>query len=379
MIRQRDGQLLADSLLELPAILDALNCRRVLLVLDRGASRASGADRLLPDLLGSRLAGVFDDFSPNPVCSQPLAAARCALDLGADSMLAFGGGSGMDVAKVGALAAGTPAHAEQLVHGVYLEGATPLPIVAIPTTSGTGSEATHFSAVYVDGRKISVAHHAMRPRGVVLDPDLHATMPAFVAATTGLDALCQATESIWAVGATDASIEHAIAAQAVLTKHLVSSVRRAERTDRERVMWGAHWAGQAINISKTTASHALSYELTTRFGIAHGLGVALTLGHVAAFNANVSDADCTHPRGAALVRHRVEQSVRGVFNCDPDHMPARVRELLIELNLPACLRDAGVTEDSLAPMAETVDTVRLSNNPRRVGFQDALRILHNAF
>lgn len=371
-------QIVIGSLSGLPALLSRLESARALLVLDRGAAKATAADMLLPELIGDRLAGIFDEFSPNPACEQPLAAARRAASLGADTFIAFGGGSAMDVAKVGSLAAGSPERAEELVRGGPGGGVRPFTIIAIPTTSGTGSETTHFSAIYVNGHKVSVAHPGMRPRGVILDPVLHYSMPRPVAAATGLDALCQATESLWSVGGTDESRAFAADAQRLIVANLIPSVLTADPGAREAMMHGAHLAGRAINVSKTTASHALSYEMTVRFGVPHGHAVALTLGHVAMFNSAVSEDDCCVPEGSAAARARVFEACRA-FGCPPAAMPARVRDILSTLGMPATLSAAGVSRDSLVPMADTADTVRLSNNPRRLTPQDALAILEAAF
>jgi alcohol dehydrogenase class IV len=377
MIHTQHAQLVGSSIADLAEMLFAMDASRVLLVLDRGAARASGLEPRLLKALDERLVGVFDDFTPNPSSDQPLRAAREARALSADTLVAFGGGSCMDVAKVGALAAGAPDHAQALVRGAGVPGVTPLQVIALPTTSGTGSEATHFSAIYVDGHKVSVSHPGMRPRGVILDVDLHLPMPRFVAATTGLDALCQATESLWASGATRESIAHARNAQSRILPHLVPSVLTASRTSRENLMLGAHAAGHAINISKTTAAHALSYELTTTFALAHGHAVALTLGHVASFNAGLSDQDCTNPAGAAA--HQRVREACAPFGVEPGEMPSRLRDLLSQLDLPASLSAAGVSRESLPGMAAAADTVRLSNNPRRLTTQDALDILERAF
>jgi alcohol dehydrogenase class IV len=378
MIQLENRQHIGDSLADLPALLEQLGAERVLLVVDRGAARASSAEEVLRDLLAARLAGTFDAFTPNPTSDQALAAAIVATDGGVDTMVAFGGGSCMDVAKVGALAAGDPSRGAELVRGGSTEGVRPLRVVAIPTTSGTGSDATHFSAIYVDGHKISVAHAGMKPAGVILDVALHVAMPRFVAAATGLDAICQATESLWAVAATADSRAHALEAQGLLIPSIVESVNSGGRGARQAMMHGAHRCGRAIDMSKTTAAHALSYELTTRFGIAHGLAVALTMGHVAAFNAGVGEADCTHPGGPSLVKERVDLACMA-FGVGAAEMPARMRGLLAELGLPATLGAAGVTRESLAGMAEAADTVRLSNNPRRLSTADAIGILERAY
>lgn len=366
-VRQDNGQWIGRSLAQVPAILDAMNARRVLLVIDRRAARSAGVDDMIVDLADGRVAGVFDAFTPNPTSDQPLAAARAVCACAADAIIALGGGSCMDVAKVGGLAAGAIERAETLVQGGDSQGVVPIPVLAIPTTSGTGSEATHFSAVYVQGKKMSVAHSGMRPCGVVLDWTLHAAMPQQVAAVTGLDALCQAVESLWAASATQQSRLHATDALRLIMPSLESSVLTAAAAHRERMMLGAHLAGRAINISKTTAAHALSYELTTRYGVAHGHAVALTLGHVAAFNALDPAATDKVTEATALL---------GV---EPALMPEFMRDLLMRLGLAPTLSAVGVGRDQLTSMAQAADAVRLSNNPRPLSDTDALSILQAAY
>lgn len=362
-----EGQWIGRALAHLPQILGAMGARRAMLVIDRGAARAAGVESTIGGLLGQRLCGVFDAFTPNPSSDQPLAAGHAARACEADAIVALGGGSCMDVAKVGGLVAGDIQHAEELVRGGANEHVVPLPVLAIPTTSGTGSEATHFSAIYVQGKKCSVAHPGMRPRGVILDRVLHIAMPRMVAAVTGLDAMCQAIESLWAVGSSESSRQHARGALHLIVSNLEPSVLQSGRAEREQMMLGANLAGRAINISKTTAAHALSYELTTRCGLAHGHAVALTLGHVAAFNA-----------GEPLAAERVAEAC-ALVGASPSEMPRAMRGLLQRLGLAETLSAAGVRRDQLPAMAEAADTVRLSNNPRRLTSEDALAVLQAAF
>lgn len=374
----RGDQVVIESLDGLGALLGGMGVRRVLLVLDRGAAEASGSLIGLADQLASLRWSKFEDFSPNPTSEQAAAAARAAGAIGAEAIVAFGGGSCNDVAKVAALSARTPDLIDALSRGGVSASADPLPLVTIPTTSGTGSEATHFAAIYVDGRKVSVAHPKLRPAAVVLDVRLHMAMPPALAACTGLDALGQAIESLWAVGSTEESWPHAIHAGRLAAGSLVESVRLGTEAARRSMMRAANLAGHAINISKTTASHALSYQLTQRFKIPHGCAVALTLGHLAAVNAGVSDEDCVDPRGADWVRERVSEAC-SLLGVTPASMPGRVAALLGDLGLAVNLEEAGVARGSLAEMAEAVDPVRLGNNPRRLNTSHIEALLERAW
>jgi alcohol dehydrogenase class IV len=348
-----------------------------MLVVDRGALGATHASKTLNAALGSRLALEFDAFTPNPASEQPAHAARVAAEAGVDAVVAFGGGSCIDVAKVAALSIRDPGRASEHSGGADPRGSTPVPVLAIPTTSGTGSETTHFASVYVHGRKHSVLHPGMRPWGVVLDTSLHMSMPAHLAACTGLDVLCHSVESQWASHATPASIVYAEQAGAIVREHLATSVALGTREARELVMVASHLAGRAINASKTTASHALSYEITTRTGTPHGLAAALTLGHVARVNACVDRSDCNHPGGVGAARHAVLAACT-LLGTDPEGMAESVWTLLRTLSLPSTLREVGVDRTMIPAMAAAADPTRLGNNPRRLTESHLIEVLEAA-
>lgn len=362
------------------AALSNMGKARPLVVIDRAALAAAGLDHARTAALFEGLDPFFfDAFTPNPRCEEALAAASAAAHHAADAVVAIGGGSCSDVAKVAALAARSPCHAESLARGEtsHLAAADPLPLIVAPTTSGTGSEATHFAAIYVDHRKVSVAHPRLRPAVAALDLRLHLAMPRRVAATTGLDALGQSLESLWAVAATDASRAAASAAGTLAARWLVESVVAASTEARRGMMLAAHLAGRAINISKTTTSHALSYQFTERYGIPHGHAVALTLGHLAAANAAITEEDCLTPWPIEQVRRHVADAA-ALLHTVPGNLPATIAALLDDLGLPTCLDDAGVPPADLADLAHAVDPIRSANNPRRLTRDDLLGLLHAA-
>jgi alcohol dehydrogenase class IV len=362
---QQTGQQMATRLDALRGLLEAGDVRRPMVVIDRVAVAAAGAgDALAAQLSGLRVT-CFDAFTPNPRCEQAAEAARLAHRHGCDSVIGIGGGSCLDVAKVAALSARTIEHVEPLSRGQQAGLADPLPVIAIPTTSGTGSEATHFAAIYVQGRKVSVAHPRMRPRAGILDASLHLAMPATLAAVTGLDALAQAMESLWSVAGDDRSLAFARLAGPMLARSLADSVRSPTLETRRRVMLGAHLAGQAINRSKTTAAHAMSYAITQQFRLPHGLAVAMTLGHVAAWNARVDGTCCDDPRGPEQVRQHVAEAASWL-DVAPAQMPAAVSALLRRLGLPGSMAEAGIDAAAVDRLADAADAVRLGNNPRRL-------------
>ncbi len=364
----------AQGLDSLGGLVRSLGLSRVMLVVDRGASEASGAMPRLRSSLDASLAVVFDEFSPNPDAEQTIAAATAAHREGVDGVVAFGGGSCIDVAKVAALAVADPNRIRNLCEGTAAANIPPLPVIAVPTTSGTGSEATHFAAVYVRGRKISVGHEQLRPKAVVMDVGVHMSCPSRVAAASGLDALCQAVESMWAISSTTESRRYASAAAGVIACSLESSVIDGDASSRAAMMWGAHAAGMAINISRTTAPHAVSYALTSRFGVPHGLAVALTIARFAVVNAGLSASRCRAPQGVEWVRARTIEAA-SMLGVEPHEMPTRMRRLLDRLGMPTSLSEAGVPRASLDGLATQVDPVRLSNHPASFTHDELVELL----
>ncbi|MBN1852888.1 MAG: iron-containing alcohol dehydrogenase [Pirellulales bacterium] len=371
------GQRYGSRLEDLSVILRELGADRVFLVLDRVAIHAAGVAEILDRALEQIDTLVFDAFSPNPSCGEAAAAAEAAAGHRAEAVVAIGGGSCIDVAKVAALAAPHPERIHKLVRGEEIENADPLPIVAVPTTSGTGSETTHFAVIYVDCQKASIAHTKLRPIATILDLRLHQAMPDRLAAVTGLDALGQAIESFWAVGSTPRSCEFAQSAGPLIVRSIERSVLERDPHARLGMMIGSHLAGQAINISKTTAAHAISYQLTEQFNVPHGHAVALTLGYIGAANYEINEMSCIDSRGPDFVRSQVAMA-SGWLPCAPADLPDAVADLMARLGLPSNLSASGVDLVAIPDLAAAANPLRLTNNPRRLSVPEITEILNRA-
>jgi len=196
-----------------------------------------------------------------------------------DLIIGIGGGSALDLAKMlAALYAKPPLDLELLTCGEVELGARKLHLVLVPTTAGSGAEATHFSVLYQNHRKYSIAGGGLLPDQIFLDPALVTTGSKNQLAASGLDALCQCVESIWAIGATTESQDIAAEGLRLVSKSLVDFVN-GDFHLAEKMQWGSHLGGHAINTSRTTAPHALSYFLTTELAVPHGIAVASTIGY----------------------------------------------------------------------------------------------------
>lgn len=360
--------------------LDALQARRVFCVLDAAAYQRSGAASLVEPALASREVQRYTDFEPNPRIEDIERAVAVFREGRYDAVLAIGGGTALDLAKVIGTCGANKADPLACVLGqadLLVDGP---PMVAVPTTAGTGSEATHFAVVYVSGTKHSMAHPFLRPDIVVLDPDLTHSVPSAMSAATGLDTLCQGIESMWAVGSTDASRAHAARAIELAIAHLPEVVRETPSPlSRAAMLEAAYRSGRAIDIGKTTAPHAVSYALSSDHGVSHGAAVALTLGAFLEYNARVDDESCADPRGPTHVRRRLDEVIEMLGARSAEEARAGFESLVRSIGCPTRLRDVGVGQAGIVEIARRVNVERLGNNPRRIDTTALAGLLRSVF
>lgn len=186
-----------------------------------------------------------------------------------DGFVAVGGGTTIDTAKLLNLALVTG----ESIRSLLIKKDAPIllkPCLAIPTTAGTGAEATRFAVCYDGETKFSIDFPCIRPSEVALIPEFVETLPAYQRLSTNFDAYAQAVESLWARGATEESISYANKALEFMAK---AACAESSQESSLCQIQGSYWAGRAIDISRTTAAHAFSYFLTSHYGIPHGHAV----------------------------------------------------------------------------------------------------------
>ncbi len=366
------------SIHELTSALQSLDIEKLMLVVDRPAYSASGAQPIVDRMLPNYDVRVYADFAWNPKVEDVERGVRLFCEFRPQALVAIGGGSAIDMAKLIGFCGRQNTPAKACVLGRLDHPADGSPLIAIPTTAGTGSEATHFAVVYVDKKKYSLAHDSMLPVVAIVDPVLTYSLPAQVTAATGLDALCQAIESIWAVDATDQSMNWAIEALTLANQHLEEAVNRPSPIARRAMSRAAYLAGQAINVTRTTAPHALSYALTTHFQVPHGIAVALTLADFLAFNSQVDTQTCTDSRGPSAVRQRIDRIVE-ILGGDVAGSQQRLWKIAENIGCPTRLGQVGVREDDLYWLASEVNLQRLANNPRVIDTRSLQQILQARF
>ena len=331
---------------EIGAILQQLGCRKFLLV-------CGGSFRRLPvaayfDTLDISYV-TFTDFTPNPQYDEVCRGVEAYRANGCDAIVAVGGGSAMDVAKCIKL------YAPMSDDVCYLEqpyADSGIPLIALPTTAGTGSESTRFAVIYHHGEKQSVHHDSILPDYAVLDPVVLYTLPEYQTKCTLMDALGQAIESYWSVAATKRSRELAAEAIRTVVRHWRSYVFGGDAEATLEILRASNLAGQAIHITTTTAPHAMSYKLTTIYGLPHGHSVALCLPRVWAYMLTCADNALLAVLDEIAACMGVQSSEKAVALLD-----AMMQEM--GLGCPVAQK----RDEEIARLVAGVNVERLGNHP----------------
>ncbi len=333
-------------------------CKKILLVCDGSIwyQKEFNAHLEEIDKLGVEMDG-FRDFQPNPLYENVQAGVELFRKEKCDAIIAVGGGSAMDVAKCIKLYGNQPGDGKNgsWLNAKYVENN--IPFLAMPTTAGTGSEATRYAVIYYEGKKQSVTSESFIPDIVLMDPNTLITLPLYQKKATMCDALCHAIESFWSVNSTDESKEYSRKAIELI---MVSMDGYLENTEegRKNMLIAANTAGKAINITQTTAGHAMCYKITSLFGSAHGHAAILC--DRLLFPWMLENADkCIDPRG--------EQYIKSVFceigyamGCETPELAAEKLEDIfdkLDLEVPTA------TAEQFEELKTSVNPVRLKNHP----------------
>ncbi|MBF6327722.1 phosphonoacetaldehyde reductase [Nocardia transvalensis] len=372
--RTMAGVRAAEVVAEVVAAAAGTAAPRVLLVAGGGFAFRSWSEPLLAALGAFRLHIVVRSGLPTPESVAVLA--RQVRAHRADVVVTVGGGSVMDVGKAAAALSVDPHPTPELVVRTCEEGAraeAAPPVIAVPTTPGTGAEATPFATIWHKdrGRKLSFRGSALRPMTAILDPDLLVGLPESQLLSCLLDTLAQGLEGAWSIRADEQSEWLGTTAWTLLAELLDRPHHGLGSAQRRAALLAGHLAGRAIAIAGTTVCHAMSYPLTLRHGLSHGHACGLTLAPVLRYNALVGD-DCTDPRGALRVRDAIARVVQAA---GVDGVEALARKIEALAMSPALPSPPDIRHDAPRIATEALAYDRAGNNPRRVDAQALTRLL----
>lgn len=300
-----------------------------------------------------RLCGVFSDITPNPTVDSVDACARLIEEKNAAFLVAMGGGSSMDCAKAASVVAFSGHDAHYYHSGAGKVEHDGVPIIAVPTTAGTGSEVTNV-AVLSDpkrGIKAPVASDHMFAKLALIDPELTLTVPPQVVASTGLDVLSHALEGYWSKNHQPICDAAAIYAAKLAFENLYRAYQDgSDLTAKENMSLASLIAGIAFGPPKTAASHACSFPLTNLYHIPHGEACAFTLDALVRINCE-SDGE------------RLETFAKMVGFENASAMADEIHSLKVRMGMRCTLEQAGIDEKDVPELVEKCGHPNLKNNP----------------
>ncbi|SMH27694.1 iron-containing alcohol dehydrogenase [Mesorhizobium australicum] len=353
----------------------------VLFVTDPGLRKLGLCDAAIASLEAEGISvAVFSEVEADPSRATLMKAVEAGKAARATSVVGFGGGSSLDVAKLAALLLGSSEDLDE-AWGVGQAKGPRLPLALVPTTAGTGSEVTPVSIITVgEEEKRGVSSAIILPDVAVLDAELTLGLPAAITAATGIDAMVHAIEAYASKNANNNLLSRMLAKQALqlLGGNIETVIADGSNLEaRGAMLLGSMLAGQAFANSPVAAVHALAYPIGGTFHIPHGLSNALVLPHVLRFNAPDAAHLYAEIAADAFPHLANEESVQGRCAAFIEELAA----LAQRVGLQPRLRDVGIPEDALAKMA--ADAMKqqrlLVNNPRDVSEQDAFAIYRAAW
>lgn len=367
------------TLQRLPELVHSLGCRTAHVVTDAGLVSAGVCARLEAQLREGDIAfTVYDGVKPDPSIEVAEECTRHVRQSGGGCVIGLGGGSPIDIAKVAAvLASGDGAVAD--IVGVNCIPRRGLPVIAVPTTAGTGSETTPI-AVLSDTQaqlKKGIVSPYLYPSVALVDPELAIGLPSRVTAYTGMDALTHAIEAYTNRHAHPFVDTFALEAVRLISGCLRRAVRQGDDIDaRTKMALGSLYGGMCLGPVNTAAVHALAYPLGGMFGVPHGVANSLLLPYVMAFNIPGSEPAYARIAGAmgvvADTMSNGDAARAGV---------AEVKKLAADTGIVTRMRDLDIGHDSIPLMAERAMQVTrlLGNNPRDVTLDDVKAIYEEAY
>ena len=368
-----------NTITKLKKILHKHNPKKIFLVIGKSSYEKSGAKGVIERILKDYKVIHFSDLKANPEISSIEKGFKVFKENNCDFVIAVGGGSAMDTAKlinIFAANEGNPIEYIEKKKNIGKKGKT---FVAVPTTSGSGSEATKFAVVNIGKTKKSFESDFIIPDYAIVDPQLTMSLPKYITASTGMDALSQAIESYWSINSTRKSKKFSVKAIKLILKNLPDSVNSPSKKSREAMAMAANLAGKAINITKTTACHSISYPMTSYFNVAHGHAVALTLAEMLIYNSQVTEKDILDKRGVSYVKKTVNEIAKLLGARNTKDACNKINNLMNEIGLSTRLRDLEIKRNKSIEIIikNGFNPDRVKNNPRRLTEKALRKILND--
>jgi alcohol dehydrogenase len=367
------------SIQKLPEVLEQFDAKKVLLVFDSGVKEAGIVDSIHYQLKATQVdIVIFDKVLPNPPDTIVEEGAELAKKEQVDTIVAVGGGSTIDCAKAINILLTNPGPIHQY-DGLNLVKKPTKPLIAIPTTAGTGSEVTAFTVITdtTGLKKMVIGGQHCGATIALLDPELTVGLPPAVTAATGMDALTHAIEAYVSKAASIPSDVNALKAIELIFNSLEEAYKNGTNKEaRTKMLLGSMLAGYAFNSAVLGLVHAIAHPLSVHCGLAHGVANACCLPYVMEFNAEAEHVakrykDIAVAMGLNIEGLSVKEAAQAAIEA--------VKTLAKAIDIPT-LSEAGVTRDQFERLTEdTLKEIAILFNPREATKEDVLRILEIAY
>lgn len=350
-----------DKINELPQIINELGYKRGVLVCSNTLKKNGVADKIIENC-NSVIVDVFSDIRPNPTTDNVNACVKVLRENNADFAVALGGGSPMDCCKAAcAIAKGDDIIESYHTGGKPINADEVIPMLAVATTSGTGSEITNISVLTDLSKNIKSTMNdpLMYPKAAIVDPRLTLSVPPKVTASTGLDVLSHALESVWSVLHQPICEACSVRATKLVFEWLYKAYSEPENLEaREKMAEASIIAGVAFSNPRTAGSHACSFPLTNLYGVPHGEACAMTLDYFTRFNAEAENG-------------RLNNFARDCGFNDAYEMADAITELKKQMGMAMTLTEIGVkTEEEIETLTKMSMTPLMERNIVPLSYDD---------
>ncbi len=310
----------------------------------------------------------FSDFVPNPKYESVVEGVRLFRKAKCEGIIAVGGGSTIDVAKC------IKIYSNMEVSDCYFNHEivnNTIPFMVIPTTAGTGSEATKYAVIYYEGEKQSITNEYCIPDTVLFDSSLLQSLPLYQKKSTMMDALSHAIESMWSINSTLESQKYSRLAIKSIMKHMHGYLSNTNEGN-EGMLIAANIAGKAINITQTTAGHAMCYKLTSLCGLSHGHAAALC--NINLYPWMIKNIDqCIDTRGKTYEINILNDIGRAIGANNAIDGAQRLRDIYYNLELDT----PKIAEECIDEMVNGINIDRLNNFPFRLDRKAIYDLYHD--
>ncbi|KOA20088.1 1,3-propanediol dehydrogenase [Clostridium homopropionicum DSM 5847] len=352
--------------------------KKALIVTGRSSTKKSGAlDKVLNSLKENKVETiVFDQVESDPSVDTVEAGTKVAKEQAIDVIIALGGGSPLDAAKAISIMLTNPGKLIDYENKApEIEG---IPVIAVPTTAGTGSEVTRFSVITDTKRKIKMllAGDTLIPKVAILDAELTITMPKDVTAATGMDALTHAIEAYISKVSQPASNLYALSAIKIISSNIIKAVNNGDNLEaRENMLFGQMQAGLAFSNASVALVHAMSRPLGAFFKIPHGMANAILLPKVMEYNR------ASVPEKFKDIAEAMGENTSNLSLREASKLAVKaIKNIYDETGLPKTLGEVGVTEDSIETLAK--DAFKSGStllNPTKASIHDIIKIYKDIY